>query len=108
MTVINVNPRSAIISTVTRYENKCTLPTAASPSRTSLTLLLGFGAFALAGSDMIETVRLCVMVLKQTAGWAVVQGATPVEAIGAIRQKDELAGSAFGRGGVGRDPQGGI
>jgi len=25
-----------------------------------------------------------------------VQGATPVEVIGAIRQKDELAGSAFG------------
>jgi hypothetical protein len=32
-----------------------TLPTAASPSNTSLTLLLGFGAFALADSDMAET-----------------------------------------------------
>jgi hypothetical protein len=68
MTVTKVNPRSVIISSVTWYQNKCTLPTAASPSRTSLTLLLGFGAFALADSDMTETVRLCVMVLKQTAG----------------------------------------
>ena len=61
-----------------------------------MTLLLGFGAFALADSDMTEMVRLCVMMGKHAAGWAVVQGATPVEVVGAIRQKDELAGSAFG------------
>ncbi len=68
MTVSKVNPGSAITSSVTWYKNKCTLPTAASPSRTSLTLLLGFGAFALADSDMTETARLCVMMLKQAAG----------------------------------------
>jgi hypothetical protein len=34
-----------------------TLPTAASPNSTSLTLLLGFGVFALAASDMAETDR---------------------------------------------------
>lgn len=68
MTVSPEKLRSATSSSVTRYKNKCTLPTAASPSRTSLTLLLGFGAFALADSDMTETVELCVMMLKQTAG----------------------------------------
>lgn len=69
MTVSKENSRSAISSSVTRYKTKRTLPTAASPSRTSLTLLLGFGAFALADSDMTETVGLCVMMmLKQTAG----------------------------------------
>lgn len=33
-----------------------TFPTAASPRSTSLTLLLGFGVFALVGSDMVRTV----------------------------------------------------
>ena len=33
-----------------------------------MTLLLGFGAFALADSDMTETVRLFVMMWKQGAG----------------------------------------
>lgn len=42
-----------------------TLPTAASPSSTSLTLLLGFGVFVLAASDMTA---LCVG--RGTRGYA--------------------------------------
>lgn len=38
-------------------KDNCTLPTAASPNKTSFTLLLGFGAFAPADSDMAETVK---------------------------------------------------
>jgi hypothetical protein len=38
-------------------KDNCTLPTAASPNKTSFTLLLGFGAFAPADSDMTEAVK---------------------------------------------------
>jgi len=46
-----------LLAPVWWVENKRTLPTAASPSSTSLTLLLGFGALAAADSDMTETGR---------------------------------------------------
>lgn len=42
---------------VTSQMEEYTFPTAASPSSTSLTLLLGFGAFALADSAISETAK---------------------------------------------------